>query len=164
MKNLTTLELTKEYLEFSAGHFTIFSANHREKMHGHNYNVYGEITAEINDNGMTFDYAIYKKKLLELCKKLNGFFLLPAHSPYFRIEEKGDYYYGHFHQEQIPFPKSDVLILPVKNVTIEELARWFVEQLISDSNDIKEHHIHNITIKVFSTPGVCATASWSKSS
>ena len=162
MANITTLELTKDYLEFSAGHFTIFSATHREKMHGHNYNVYGVITAEINDNGMTFDYAIYKKKLLELCKKLNGYFLLPNNSPHLRLEEKDDLYYGYFHNEKIPFPKSDVLILPVKNVTIEELARWFIEQLTSESEEIKKHRIHGITIKVFSTPGVNAAATWEK--
>lgn len=163
MTKLTTLELTKEYLEFSAGHFTIFSATHREKMHGHNFNVYAEIVAEITDNGMAFDYAIYNNKLLQLCKKLNGYFLLPAHSPHMRLEEQGDYYYGYFHQEKIPFLKSDVIVLPLRNITIEALAEWFVKQLVEEKTAIEQHHIHKITIKVFSTPGVSASASWSKS-
>lgn len=159
---LTTLELTKPYLEFSAGHFTIFSATRREKMHGHNFNVHATILAEVQDNGMAFDYVIYKTKLLELCKKLNGFFLLPKHSPYFKIEEQADYYYGHFNQEKIPFPKTDVIILPIRNVTIEELATWFLEQLIQDKSSIEEHLIHGITIKVYSSPGQCASATWEK--
>ena len=36
----TTLELYKEEMKFSAGHFTIFSATERENLHGHNFSVY----------------------------------------------------------------------------------------------------------------------------
>jgi 6-pyruvoyltetrahydropterin/6-carboxytetrahydropterin synthase len=159
-KNLTIIELTKPYLEFSAGHFTIFSATKREKMHGHNFNLHAEIEAEVSENGMAFDYAIYKKKLLELCKKLNGYFLLPSESPYFKIEQDEKYYYGIFNDEKIPFLKHDVIILPLRNITIEELARWFLEQLIQDQNDIKKYLIHAITIKVFSAPGQGAQTNW----
>lgn len=160
--NLTTIELTKPYLEFSAGHFTIFSATRREKMHGHNFNVHATIVAEVRDNGMAFDYVIYKAKLLELCKKLNGFFLLPDQSPHFKIEEAQDYYYGHFNGEKIPFPKLDVIILPIRNVTIEELASWFLMQLTQDQPSIEEHFVHGITIQVYSSPGQCASARWEK--
>lgn len=159
---LTVIELTKPYLEFSAGHFTIFSATRREKMHGHNFNVHATIAAAVHDNGMAFDYVIYKAKLLDLCKKLNGFFLLPAHSPHFKIEEQSDYYYGHFNQEKIPFPKTDVIILPIRNVTVEELSFWFLHQLTQDQAAIEEHAIHGITIKVYSSPGQCASANWGK--
>ena len=161
--NLTTIELSKEYLEFSAGHFTIFDATHREKMHGHNYNVHATIVAAIEKNGMAFDYMIYKQKVQELCKRLNAVFLLPAHSPYFKIEEQENCYIGHFNKEKIPFSKADILILPIVNVTIEELAKWFLQQLVSDKDAILEHHVYAMTIKVFSSPGVCASASWERS-
>ena len=39
MTQLTTIELSKEYLKFSAGHFTVFSATERERLHGHNFSV-----------------------------------------------------------------------------------------------------------------------------
>lgn len=103
---LTTIELFKEYLEFSAGHFTIFSATRREKMHGHNFNVYAAITAEMTANGMAFDYAIYKEKIAALCEMLNGYFLLPSQSPYMRLEEDENYYYGYFNNEKLPFLKK----------------------------------------------------------
>ena len=159
---LTTLELFRDNFEFSAGHFTIFSAVRREKMHGHNFNVYALITAEIKENGMAFDYAIYKIKILELCKKLNGYFLLPTESPYLKVETQADSYIAHFNQEKLIFPKLDVILLPVRNITIEELATWFLEQLTTDQPAIAEHYIQAITIKVSSSVGQCASADWKK--
>ena len=159
---LTTIELFKEYLEFSAGHFTIFSATRREKMHGHNFNVYAAITAEMTANGMAFDYAIYKEKIAALCEMLNGYFLLPSQSPYMRLEEDENYYYGYFNNEKLPFFKKDVLVLPIRNITIEELANWFIDQLTADQAALEEYLIEGMVIKIFSSPGQCASASWEK--
>ena len=124
MLRLTTIQLSKEYHEFSAGHFTMFSATHRERMHGHNFTVNAAIDVVVQDNGIAFDYVIYKKKLSTLCKNLNGYFLLPSQSPYLTIEEQEDYYVGHFNNEKIPLPKADVVLLPLRNISVEELARW----------------------------------------
>ena len=46
-ESLIRIELSKEYLNFSAGHFTIFSATERENLHGHNFQVRGAVTAAI---------------------------------------------------------------------------------------------------------------------
>lgn len=163
MPQLTTIELFKSYLEFSAGHFTIFSATEREKMHGHNFMIYAAITAEINHNGIVFDYGIYRKKLAEFSKELNGRFLLPGKSPYFRIEEQDDCYYGYFNDEKMPFSKRDVLILPLRNITIEELAHWFLMRLLEDKATMDQYKIRAMLIKVSSARGIEASAQWEKS-
>ena len=161
MSYQTTIELHKEDMKFSSGHYTIFGPGHREKLHGHNFTLYAAITTEADDNGMAFDYDIYKEKLRKLCKSLSGYFLLPANSPYQTIEHTDDYIIVHFGKEKIPFPKQDVLLLPVKNITVEELARWFIDQLIADPKEIKDYAINRLHIKVYSAPGQCGTAEWS---
>lgn len=153
MTKIVTLELFKENMKFSAGHFTIFSATERESLHGHNYQVYCALKVLIEDNGLSFDYRLYKAKLRELCLKLDQTFLLAGQSKFARIEEEGDYLYFHFNQEKIPFLKKDVTVLPIKNVTVEELSEWFVKELSKEVETLKEHHIKNITVKVFSGPG-----------
>ena len=35
----TTIEISKEYLHFNSGHFTIFSRDQREDLHGHTFRV-----------------------------------------------------------------------------------------------------------------------------
>lgn len=163
MTQITTIELTKENLEFSAGHFTIFSPTVRERLHGHNFRVAAKIDAEIAaDRGMAFDYGVYKKILGKLCKELDSYFLLPTQSPYLKIEEEGDYYYAYFHEDKIPFLKKDVLLLPLKNICIEELAKWFVAKLVEDLDAIEQYAVVGFYIQVFSGPGQSACASWKK--
>lgn len=153
MTRTAIVELHKELYDFSAGHFTIFSATEREDLHGHNYYVGVAIEVLIDDNGLAFDYRVYKKKLLALCEKLNLRFLLPSQSKYLRLEETPDMWIAYFSNEKIPFLKRDVVILPVTNVTIEELSHWFLQELTRDKHEMAEHHIQEITVKVYNGPG-----------
>ncbi|MBB71057.1 MAG: 6-pyruvoyl tetrahydrobiopterin synthase [Legionellales bacterium] len=162
MTNLTTIELFKEDMKFSAGHYTIFSPTHREKLHGHNFTVYAAITAETNEFGMAFDYDIYKETLRKLCKSLSEFFLVAGASAHQTIEEDGDYLYVHFNNEKIPFLQRDVLVLPVKNITVEELSLWFINELTKEQAELDKHGIHEILIKVFSGPGQSGSAQWKR--
>lgn len=159
MKRLATLTLHKDENHFSAGHFTIFSSTEREDLHGHNYNVSLAIDVMLKTNGIAFDYRIYKKKLQDLCSQLDRRFLLPNQSEYLKIEDAGDMWFAHFHHERIPFLKRDVVILPVCNVTIEELSNYFLQHLASNPAELKEHHIQSMTVSVYNGPGQsgCAT-------
>ena len=135
-----TIELHKEELGFSAGHFTIFSATDREHLHGHNYQVQVGFYILIAHNGMAFDYRFYNTKIQALCEKLDRRFLLAGQSPYLRIEETQDGIIAHFNTEKIPFLKRDVVILPIVNATIEELSHWFLQQLLRNIKEISEKY------------------------
>jgi 6-pyruvoyltetrahydropterin/6-carboxytetrahydropterin synthase len=156
---LATVELHAEEHGFSAGHFTIFSATEREDLHGHNYHVSVSMQVELNDNGMAFDYRIYKNKLRELCEQLDRRFLLPAQSLFLKLEETADMWIGHFNQERIPFLKRDVLILPICNITIEELSHWFLAQLVQNKAELKSYGLRQMTVKVFNGPSQSGAAS-----
>lgn len=163
MPRPATVEIHKEELAFSAGHFTIFSATQREDLHGHNYYVNAVFHVVLNDNGLAFDYRIYKNKLLTLCNQLDRHFLLPSESKYLKLEDKDDMWFAHFNNEKIPFLKRDVVILPICNVTIEELSHWFLQQLTQDAEELKKYSIQGITVRVFNGPGQSGGASWSLS-
>lgn len=157
----TTIELFKENMKFSAGHFTIFSATERENLHGHNYQVHAAINTTVTENGLSFDYRTYKKKLKAICKHLNSTFLLPSKSKFLAIEEQKDFYICHFNQEKIPFLKTDATLLPISNITVEELSNWILQQMLIDQTSLAAHVVSEIEIKVFSGPGQCANAKWS---
>lgn len=161
-KHISTIELQKESMKFSAGHTTIFSKTHREPLHGHTYNVYLGLTTEIGENGLMFDYRHYKKRIHELCRELNQIFLMPMYSPYMTYEEEGEYYYFTFDNKRIPFLKEDVKLLPVRNITVEELSRWMVEALTENQKALDEHLINQITVKVFSAPGQSGSYTWTR--
>ena len=160
MKRLTTIELYKEQMKFSSGHFTIFSATEREGLHGHNFTVYAALDTFVEDNGLNFDYRYYKQKILLLCKQLTHRFIIPEYSPFLKIKKDTTYYHIHFNKEIIPFLINDVVLLPITNVTVEDLSQWFVEQLLLDKQGLEKHNIQKIVIKVFSSPGQCGSAIW----
>jgi 6-pyruvoyltetrahydropterin/6-carboxytetrahydropterin synthase len=158
MKRLSVIELFKENMKFSAGHFTIFSSTQREKMHGHNYTVHAAITTAIEDAGLSFDYRFYKDKIYHLCRELNGFFLIPAHSEHLKVTRLEHTYHLLFNNEEFLFPIGDVRILPLVNITVEELSKWFIDRLLENKKELQQNHIEAITIKVFSSPGQCGSA------
>lgn len=162
MSAYTVIELNKEYMGFDAAHFTIYSATHRERLHGHNFSVFASLTAKVDDNGMTFDYALYKEKIRLLCDELSQYTLIADNSPHLRLEEEGDYLYAYFDQEKIPFLKKDVKRLPLRNITVEELSRWFIDKLSQDTEDLKRYGIQRMVIKVCSAPGQCGSYEWMK--
>ncbi len=157
---LTTIELQKESMKFSAGHTTIFSATDREPLHGHRFGVYLALSTWIEDNGMRFDYRYYIERIQRLCEHLNQTFLMPQFSPFLEYAEDNEYYYFTFNHKKIPFLKEDVTLLPLTNITVEELSRWFVNELIKDSEELARHRIETIVVKVSSAPGQSGSHSW----
>lgn len=157
---LSTVELQKESMKFSAGHTTIFSATDREPLHGHMYGVYLALTTWVEENGMTFDYRYYKERIHKLCRSLNQIFLMPQFSPFLEYAEDDDYYYFTFNHKKIPFLKEDVKMMPLVNITVEELSRWFINELILDKDELDKHRIEKLVVKVFSAPGQSASHEW----
>ena len=160
MTRISTIELQKEDMKFSSGHFTVFSSTVRENLHGHNYNLYAGFTTEIEDEGLSFDYRFYKKKLYDLCRLLNQTTLLPGLCKHLSITEKDGYYHVQFSDEDIIFLKRDATIIPVTNITVEELSYWFIQQLVADKAELEANKITGITVKVFSRPGQSGSSVW----
>ncbi len=162
---LTKIELFKERMSFSAGHFTIFSDSERENLHGHRFSVYAAIEAKVLSTGMTFDYQIYKKVIIQLCDSLDEVVLLPLNNSGLKIEETHDYIYAFFDsgKEKIPFLRRDVKLLELSNITVEELSYWFLQKLVIHAEGRPEDHIHSIEVKISSGPGQSGSSFWKKS-
>ena len=156
MNDVVTIRLAKENMEFSAAHFTIFSATERERLHGHNFRVEVDIEAHMLGNGMCFGYGIYKDRVVALCRELNEWTILPTRSEHLRIEEDGAHVFALFDGTRIPFLRADVLLLPIENATLEEFAAWFLGRLGGDREALRAHRIDAIEVRVFSGPGQSA--------
>jgi 6-pyruvoyltetrahydropterin/6-carboxytetrahydropterin synthase len=162
MQQLTTIELFKEDMKFSSGHFTIFSSSERENIHGHNYRVYASFTLKTSKDGMSVDYRFYKEKMRSLCKMLDEIVIIPGLSKYLDITETEKHFQILFNSESMNFLKRDILVLPITNVTVEELAKWFIQQITSDRVYFGNDSIIAIKVKIFSGPGQSGSASWKR--
>lgn len=160
VSRLATIELHTDELKFSAGHFMLFSATERESMHGHDYQVSVALQTLITSNGMSFDSRSYKHKLVKICQTLDYRFILPTQSEFLKLEETQDSWIAVMNDEKISFLKKDTVVLPVCNVTLEELSNWFLTQLTNDSNQLKQDCIQGISVKIYNGRGESGSTSW----
>jgi 6-pyruvoyltetrahydropterin/6-carboxytetrahydropterin synthase len=156
----TSIEISKDYLHFNAAHFTIFSATEREDLHGHTFYVRATVDSTIGEDGLAFDYNLFKSRLKALCDGIDEKVLLPERSPYLHLSHDRGYVVAEFAGERMPFLPRDVLTLPVRNITVEELAPWFLAGLREDAA-IVALPLTRIAIGVSSGPGQWAQAEWS---
>ena len=156
----TRIEIAKEYLHFGAAHFTIFGRGNRENLHGHNFFVEANVDCLVGEDGLAFDYNVLKDALKTQCDELDEVVLLPDTSPHLKVESAPDQVIARFGDEQMVFLPRDVKVLPVRNITVEELARYFLERLQAQI-DCRALAILGIEIRVSSGPGQWAVAQWS---
>ncbi len=161
MTGTTTIELFKEEMKFSAGHFTIFSATERENMHGHNFSIYVALSGRVGESGLLGDYGIFKRRVLQMCQDWNETFMLPLRSPFLRVDnsDPGEVK-AYYSDELLRFLPRDVTLLPVSNVTVEELARLFGELLVQDRGALAQQGVHGVIVKCASGPGQWASWTW----
>jgi 6-pyruvoyltetrahydropterin/6-carboxytetrahydropterin synthase len=160
MTATTRIDLFKEEMKFSAAHFTIFSADVRENIHGHNFTLRVEIDAAIGPHGLAFDYCEVKRTLRDLCRGLNEILLLPMRNPHLLVEEQGAEIVARFGEERLVFLKRDVRLLPLRNITLEELSRHILDAIVPALVENPACEVKCIVTRVFSGPGQSASSRW----
>ena len=154
-----SIEIAKDYLHFSAAHFTVFSATERENLHGHNFQVEATLRGHVGDDGLCFNYNVVKSKLKTLCDALDEIVLLPGRCPHLDISADEKHTIVAFNDERLQFLHRDAKVLPLRNVTVEELAHWLIQGLTDDSG-IAALPIMDIELRVSSGAGQWACATW----
>lgn len=156
---IARIDIHKESLHFACAHFTILGSDHRENLHGHNYFVRATASGPIDGNGLCFDYNKLKNEIELLCNQLDETTLLASDSPHLEFETDDEYITVLFGDERLPFLKRDVLLLPIRNVTVEELASWFLDQLAS-SNVFTDLAMSELVLTISSGPSQSASVTW----
>ena len=167
-----TISLYKEDMKFSGGHFTIFGANSRERLHGHNFYVKAKVIqlANLSENGMAADYNVYKKAIRAMCDSFDEKVLLPQLSSHLQIEDVAETVDATASvkvtfassgikdkKDVFLFPKEDVLILPIRNVTVEELAKYIGGRIVKENlTTLKQSNVVEIEMSVSSGYGQSA--------
>ena len=127
---LVQLRLAKEDFAFAAAHFTLFGDQAAERLHGHNYRVRVELSgAELDDFGFLLPVAALKARIRAVCAALDERVLIPEKSPLLELRREGDAIAVSLGARPYRFPRADVALLPLPNVTIEALAQHLFSEL-----------------------------------
>lgn len=147
---LYRIELEKENFKFSSSHFTIFGEGKAERLHGHNYYCSAEILLDGLDPklGLAFDFNLVKPMIRDITESLDEFVLVPQQSPFLNVEASETSVRVTMGAKEYVFPKEDTRLLPLVNISSEELARYIAEKLMiklkgepAAARLIKEIHI-----------------------
>jgi 6-pyruvoyltetrahydropterin/6-carboxytetrahydropterin synthase len=127
---LFQLRLAKEDFAFAAAHFTLFPDEAAERLHGHNYRVRVELSgAELDAFGLLVPVAPMKARIRAVCAALAEHVLIPEKSPLLALRHEADAVHVGLGARSYRFPKSEVRLLPLPNVTIEALAQHVFGEL-----------------------------------
>lgn len=157
---MVTMDVSKEYLKFSAAHFTIFSAESRERLHGHNFAVQAQVKFPVDETGINFDYKEFKEALKAICDSLDEYTIIAAKSKFLTIQEEGDFYRIGHHDTEMFLRKDETLLLPISNSTIEELSYYLLGRLLENKSMIDGNEVQYVAVKTSSGPGQWATSDW----
>ncbi len=156
MSGTYSLRLGKEDFKFSAAHFTVFGEDEAEALHGHNYRVNVELSGpEVGELEFLVPMAAPKRDVRAQCAALDEKVLLPAECPYLELQQ-GDTVTATFGQRRYEFPSSEVVLLPVANVTVEALARLLWQRLADRWRSLRDR-VETLEITVAETRGQSAS-------
>lgn len=122
--------LAKEDFKFSVAHFTVFSEEQAELLHGHNYRVTVELAGrEIGELGLLADLDRVKGEIRRLCRGLDSRTLLPADCPLIAWDHREGAIEVVYGERRYRIPEAEVVLLPLANSSMELLARHLWRQL-----------------------------------
>lgn len=152
-----SIKVFKQYFNFACSHFLIFPDGTREPLHGHNYrvSVTGRTTQLSND--MVFDFLDIKPIVREVCNSLDHRLLLPGENSQVKISElNANWEYRTPDGSFFSFPKKDVIILPLPNISAERLATYISEQVAAKTWEKFNFKFRELEIEIEETPGQSA--------
>lgn len=129
-RNSFRVRVGEEGLYFSAAHFITYGGSECESLHGHDYRVQVALGGELNRDAYVYDFVRLRELLVELLSELDHRLLLPRENPAFEIRRSEDEVAVAVRGREYRFPSSDVVHLPVRNTTAEELASYLADRIV----------------------------------
>jgi 6-pyruvoyltetrahydropterin/6-carboxytetrahydropterin synthase len=124
------ISIAREQYKFSCGHMTVFPDGRKERLHGHNYTVAVAIELCRIDHENMLEFDVVRTALVDLCSSLRERTLLARDNPRFElVRDDGLEIEFRLCGQRYVLPRQDVLLLPIDNVSVEQLAAYATEQL-----------------------------------
>jgi 6-pyruvoyltetrahydropterin/6-carboxytetrahydropterin synthase len=160
----TSLHIHKDRLKFAAAHMTVFVDGTKEKLHGHNYQLF--LTLNLKTPALAqslpqlVPFSLFKTSAQQICDEWDEHLLLAEVCPFLKITEKN--------QTSVDFqlcgvryviPSHEIIWIPTDNITTETLAQYFSQRFLELIKTQAKAHaldfqtIKSIEIRIEETPG-----------
>jgi 6-pyruvoyltetrahydropterin/6-carboxytetrahydropterin synthase len=125
------VEVLKDSLVFSAGHFITFAGGVCERLHGHNWRVRVDVEGPLDENHYVFDFIALRDDTRAIIERLDHRMLLPTASPLIKVTLEGTQAVARFEDRFWSFPAEECVLLPIANTTAELIAYWIAQELVA---------------------------------
>ncbi len=151
--------IAREQYKFSCAHMTVFPDGTKERLHGHNYTVGIAIDLESVALPDMLPFAPIKVALGELCAEFKERVLIASRNPHLIIvrDEMREFEIT-LCGERYVFPRGDVLILPIDNISVEALAAHCAALLQARLAPVLTPNATRLEVTVEESPGQGSTA------
>lgn len=134
---------------------TVFPDGSKERLHGHNYQV--ELAVDLRDVSFAnlVDFAPLKHALADLCAAWRERVLLAERNPHFVLVGHSDRHIEFvLCERRYLLPAEDVLLLPIENVVVEQLAALVAQVLRERLGPLLPHNVvAGLEVTVLESPG-----------
>ena len=151
--------IARDQYKFSCAHMTVFPDGTKERLHGHNYTVGIAIDLDSVALPDMLPFSSIKVALGELCAAWKERVLIAARNPHLKVLRDDTEFELTLCGERYVFPRGDVLVLPIDNISAEALAAHCAELLRARLDAILAAHATRLEVTVEESPGQGSTAS-----
>ena len=149
-----SISVQKDYLKFSAAHFLIFPDGTAERLHGHNYKVFVEVSSALDDHGLVLNFKDIKPLVRKLVDDLDEHLLIPGEHPELVAERSGESMEIRYRDRFYSIPAEEVIVLPINNTSAENLAGYLGRRLHQRlGEDFVDVPLVRLVVGVEETPG-----------
>jgi 6-pyruvoyltetrahydropterin/6-carboxytetrahydropterin synthase len=129
-----SIRVEKENFTFAAAHFLLFHDGACERVHGHNYRAWIELSGTLEQNDYVLDFLAVKPIMKAICDRLDHRVLLPKDNPHLKIDEVEGSIEARYRDFRYCFPAADVVLLPIHNTSAELLAQYICKTFKGEVN------------------------------
>lgn len=146
--------VAREQYKFSCAHMTVFPDGTKERLHGHNYQV-GAVL-ELADVGFAHmvPFAAIKDALAAICLEFRERVLIASLNPFHETVRDDAELELRLCGQRYVFPRADVLLLPIDNVSAEALAAHLCDRLVATlAPSLPPGVVQAVEVSVHESPG-----------
>jgi 6-pyruvoyltetrahydropterin/6-carboxytetrahydropterin synthase len=141
------LVVQKEAYKFSAAHMTVFSSGHKEKLHGHNFEV--ELKIELKSSEM-IPFMKIKEIMKAISNRWDEKVLLAKKNPHFKITAQNNIEIDFLLcEDRYVLPLRDVELLDCDNITTENLSRLYAQSFLDLIENSLLEKIRTLQVTIF---------------
>jgi 6-pyruvoyltetrahydropterin/6-carboxytetrahydropterin synthase len=145
--------------KFSCAHMTVFADGTKERLHGHNYTVAVALEVDRIDLASMIPFTPIKAAIRELCAAWKEHLLLAARNPWLTIVRDADELEFTLCGQRYVVPRSDALLLPIDNISVEALAAHVADLIRSKLAAASLPAAATLEVTIEESPGQGASCS-----